>query len=129
MLWASCANSAPSPSTSNPWPPQTSNPPFPEKPKSLPRMLSYGAGSSLFTLKCSADFQVSPPRKRWPLGFFRLPLRRVAEPLTLGTILGAAPLWFSRVRVLTFLSFHLPLGALLLIPAFATALQVFRRRD
>ena len=67
--------------------------PFPEKPKSLPRMLSYGAGSSLFTLKCSADFQVSPPRKRWPLGFFRLPLRRVAEPLTLGTILGAAPLW------------------------------------
>src|SRR5882762_3518978 len=69
MLWASCANSAPSPSTSNPWPPQTSNPPFPEKPKSLPRMLSYGAGSSLFTLKCRADFQVSPPRKRWPLGF------------------------------------------------------------
>ena len=32
-------------------------------------MLSYGAGSSLFILKCSADFQVSPPRKRWPLGF------------------------------------------------------------
>jgi len=63
------------------------------------------------------------------LGFFRLPLRRVADPLTVGTILGAAPLWFSRVRVLTFLLFHLPLGALLSIPAFTAALQVFRRRD
>src|SRR5258707_14210286 len=38
--------------------------------------------------------------------------RRVADRLSVGTMLGAASLWFSRVRVLTFLWLPYPAGSL-----------------
>src|SRR5258708_39237069 len=65
-------------------------------------MLSYGAGSSLFSLLSSLSnvaltFKSARRASGGLLGFFRLPLRRAADPLTVGTILGAAPLRSQRV--------------------------------
>jgi len=67
--------------------------PFPEKPKSLPRMLSYGGRPLLSSLSNVAlTFKSARRASGGLLGSSAFPLRRVAEPLTLGTISGAATL-------------------------------------